>query len=77
MTSLFEAIAEAKRLLRTFSSAPDARRQARSIYAELARAEGWNRRQRDEIDALGTWLLELPAVGELRSRCETAVRSLT
>jgi hypothetical protein len=76
VASVFEAIAEAKRLLRTFASAPEPRRQARAIYAELTRAQGWDRRQRDEIDSLGAWLLELPPVGELRPRCEATIRFL-
>jgi hypothetical protein len=63
------ALAAARRLLRTFASAPDPRRQARMIYSELASGEGWTRAQRREIDALGVWLGDDPAIGDLKPRC--------
>jgi hypothetical protein len=64
-----QALAPARKLLRTFTSAPDPMRQARSIYSELTHGNGWTRSERDEINALGAWLLGLPPIDELRPRC--------
>lgn len=63
------ALAASRRLLRTFASAPDPRRQARMIYSELAGAEGWTKAEQKEVDALGAWLLGLPSIGDLKPRC--------
>lgn len=71
-----EALAAAKKLVRTFASAPDPRRQARAVYSELARLS-WSRRRQDEVDALGAWLLELPPVADLRQRCEQVLARLS
>jgi len=65
-----EALAAARKLLRTFASAPEPRRQARAIHSELAHAAGWSAAEKAQIDALGAWLQTHPSVSELRSRCE-------
>jgi hypothetical protein len=70
------ALAAARRLLRTFASAPDPRRQARLIYSELASAEGWTTAQRAEIDALGAWLLGTPSIRDLKLRCAQVLAAL-
>lgn len=71
-----EAIAVARKLLRTFASSPEPRRQARSIQSTLAGAGGWSPAERETIDALGTWLGETPAEAALRSRCEEVLQDL-
>lgn len=71
-----EALATARKLLRTFDSAPEPRRQARSIYGELSRSDGWSERQHDEIEAFGAWLLGRPPILELRPRCEQLLAKL-
>jgi hypothetical protein len=71
-----EVLASARRLLRTFASAPDPKRQARSIYSELAHGTGWSAAEKARIDALGAWLQGAPALGELRPRCEQILAAL-
>jgi hypothetical protein len=69
-------LAAARKLLRTFASAPDPRRQAQSIYSELAHADSWTQREGEVIAALGAWLQSLPRVDELRPRCEQVLTTL-
>jgi hypothetical protein len=70
------ALTAARRLLRTFASAPDPRRQARVIYSELAGAEGWTKAEQKEVDALGAWLQGLPSIGDLKPRCADVLTKL-
>ena len=70
------ALAAARRLLRTFASAPDPRRQARMIYSELASGEGWTRAERAAIDALGVWLQGPPSIADLKPRCADVLSKL-
>ncbi len=71
-----EALAAAKKLLRTFDSAPEPTRQARSIYSELSHAEGLSAQERSEVEALGAWLLERPRLSELKPRCAQLLAKL-
>jgi hypothetical protein len=71
-----EVLAAARKLLRTFASAPEPRRQAQSIYSELAHGDGWTPGEREAIDALGAWLHGLPQLGELKLRCEQLLTAL-
>lgn len=64
-----EAITSARRLIRTFASAPDPR-QARAIHSALSAAEGWSMQERQAIDQLGAWLSDRPDVAALRIRCD-------
>lgn len=70
------ALTVAKRLLRTFASAPDPRRQARMIYSELAGGEGWKKAEREAIDALGVWLQGQPLIADLKPRCAEVLTKL-
>jgi hypothetical protein len=70
------ALAAARRLLRTFASAPDPRRQARMIHSELASAEGWTKAEQKEVDALGAWLQGLPSIGDLKPGCAQVLSNL-
>lgn len=65
-----ECVANARKLLRTFASAPDQHRRAHEIVHELARIQGLAPTERAEITALGTWLAEKPSSGQLKARCE-------
>ena len=65
-----EAITSARRLIRTFASAPGPRRQARAIHSALSAAEGWSMQERQAIDQLGAWLSDRPDVAALRIRCD-------
>ena len=72
-----EAIAGAKRRLRTFASAPDPHRHARALQAGLAAAEDWPAADREVIIALGAWLQDNPPSDALRDRCAAALAVLT
>lgn len=71
-----EAITSAKRLLRTLSSAPDRRRRARSLHAELAAVADWTTTDRETIAALGVWLHDNPPLDALRARCGDVLAKL-
>jgi len=71
-----EALTSARKLLRTFASAPDPRRQAQAIYSQLAHADGWPPADRSQIDALGVWLADSPRQADLKTRCEQVVAKL-
>lgn len=71
-----EAIIAARKLLRTFASSPEPRRQARAIQATLAGASGWSSAEQDSISALGVWLAEMPAEVALRPRCDDLLQGL-
>jgi hypothetical protein len=71
-----EAFWAARKRLRTFGSAPDPKKQAREVYSELVRADGWTPRERDAIETFGAWLLDYPATSELRPRCEQLLATL-
>lgn len=68
-----ECVANARRLLRTFASAPDQHRRAHEIVHELARIRGLAPAERAQVDALGAWLAEKPSTGQLKARCEAVV----
>jgi hypothetical protein len=67
-----EALAEARKLVRTFGSAPDARRRAQAIMSELKRADGWTAAARQEIDATDAWI----RAGVSASALEPRLRAL-
>lgn len=71
-----EALAQARKLFRTFQSAPNPRRRAQDVLSELSRAEGWGPRARREIAEAETWLQSLPSELELRSRLKALLAKL-
>ena len=71
-----EALAAARKLLRTFASAPEPHRQARLIYSQLSHAEGLTAMERDQIEAFGAWLQERPRISELKPTCERLLAKL-
>lgn len=64
-----EALSAAKKLLRTFDSAPDPQGRARQIYSAINHAEDLSKAERNDIEAFGTWLSERPLSVELKPRC--------
>lgn len=76
MTSRGEALFAARKMLRGFAGAPDARRHAQSLYSEIARADGWSKAEQDDIIAMGVWLQGRPGLGELKPRFEQLVTRL-
>ncbi len=73
MDSRTECLAKARKLLRTFASAPDPHRRAHEIFHELARIRGLAQVERAEIVTLGDWLAEKPSSSQLKARCEAAM----
>ena len=71
--SRMECVAKARKLVRTFSSAPDSHRRAHEILHELARIQGLGPAERSEIAAFGAWLAEKPSSGQLKARCEAVL----
>lgn len=69
------ALLVARRLVRTFSSAPDPRRRAREVHSELMR---WNWRpgQCKRIESFGRWVASNPPEGELRARCAVIIAEI-
>lgn len=72
-----EALASARKLVRTFGSAPDPRRHARTLLGLLTKAHGWSAGQVEQMQALDAWLDSHPPIGELRPRCDQALAKLS
>jgi len=73
MHSKSELVIAARKLVRTFASAPDPRRQARLIHATLKASQAWPVRLQERLDQFGAWLDSHPPVGELRARSSDLV----
>lgn len=72
-----QALQDARKLVRTFGSAPDARGRALAVLSELKRAEGWSEAQRREIAAAQAWLQAGPSVSALEARLRTLLGALS
>jgi hypothetical protein len=77
LTGRGEALSAARKMLRGFAGAPDARRHAQTLYSEVARADGWSKTEQDQIIAMGIWLQSRPGLGELKVRCEQLITHLS
>lgn len=64
-----EVLLSARRLARTFASAPDPRRQARLILSTLMSAGSWEPSLGETLVRFEGWLNSAPPTGELRARC--------
>ncbi|WP_421937306.1 hypothetical protein [Phenylobacterium sp.] len=71
-----QALANARRLVRTFGSAPEPRRRAQAVLSQLTRAEGWSAHQRASIEGFRDWLRGEPAVSALEPRCRGLLSAL-
>lgn len=71
-----QALVEARRLVRTFGSAPDARRRAQAVVSELKRADGWSPSAKREIAAVDSWLQSAPSLGALEPRLRALLAQL-
>lgn len=71
-----EALATARKLLRGFSGAPDARQPAHKLYWELLHAEGWSKAEQARIIELGAWLQTRPDLSLLKPQCAAALAKL-
>lgn len=70
------ALSEARKLVRTWASAPDAKRRAQAVLSELKRAEGWSADAQREIDATDNWLREGASVSALEARLRALLTRL-
>ena len=57
-----QALVDARKLVRTFGSAPDPRRRAQEVVSKLKRANGWPPAALKEIVLVDTWLDGAPSV---------------
>ncbi len=71
------ALAAAKPMCRTLTSAPDPRGRARAIFAELTRPQDWSAHEEQLITAFGQWLGEHPPLSDLRPRCQALLAELS
>lgn len=71
-----QALADARRLVRTFGSAPEPRRRAQAVLSGLIWAEGWSAPQRAAIEGFRDWLRGEPAVSALEPRCRALLSAL-
>ncbi|TAJ72151.1 MAG: hypothetical protein EPO51_08520 [Phenylobacterium sp.] len=72
-----QALVEARKLVRTFGSAPDPRRRAQAVVSELRRAEGWPPAAQHEIAAADAWLKAAPAATALEPRLRALLALLS
>ncbi len=63
-----QALADARKLARTFAAAPEPRRRAQAVISELKRAEGWSVTAQRALDAADMWVRSNPAVATLEPR---------
>jgi hypothetical protein len=73
VASKADLVKVARKLVRTFASAPEARRQARLIHATLLQGSPWPGSLQARLTGFGDWLESRPPVGELRLRCADLV----
>ena len=71
-----QALVDARKLVRTFASAPDGRRRAHAVMSELRHAEGWNPAQARDIAAVEAWLQTHPPVSTLEARLRALLKGL-
>ncbi|WP_421934305.1 hypothetical protein [Phenylobacterium sp.] len=74
--SRLTALANAKAMVRTLTSAPDPHARARAIFADLARTEGWSKPDEARIVAFGDWLATRPPPSALKDRCKALLKTL-
>jgi hypothetical protein len=72
-----QALVDARKLVRTFASAPDARRRAQEVLAELKRADDWSGAGWKQIEAVDAWLQSKPSVSALEPRLRALLSGLS
>lgn len=71
-----QALADARKLLRGFGAAPDARRRAPAVLSALRQADDWNAAGRGQIKAADTWLRGSPSVTALEPQLRALLAAL-
>ena len=71
-----EALATARKLVRTLDSAPNPQQQAQAAVAALLRAGGWSPATRRRIVELAHWLSKRPPPVALKGQCQAVLKTL-
>jgi hypothetical protein len=71
-----QALADARKLLRGFGAAPDARRRAQAVLSSLRQADDWSPAARRQIEAADAWLRAAPAATALEPRLRALLADL-
>lgn len=71
------ALSEARKLVRTFASAPDPRRRAQAVLSELKHAEGWPATARLRISEAEGWLGGAPSLASIEPRLRALLAALS
>lgn len=71
-----EALAEARKLVRTLDSAPNPQRQAQAVVTALLRSGPWAPAAKRQILDLARWLADRPPPTALKARCQALLESL-
>ena len=70
------ALAEARKLFRGFSAAPDARRRAQAVLSALRQADDWNALGRQRLEAAEAWLRAGPPANVLEPKLRALLAAL-
>lgn len=71
------ALADARKLLRGFGAAPDARRRAQAVLSALRQADNWSAAGRRQIETADAWLRTGPSVTALEPQLRALLTALT
>lgn len=71
-----QALADARKLLRGFAAAPDARRRAQAVLSALRQADDWSAPGRRQIEAADAWLRGGPSVTALEPQLRALLAAL-
>jgi hypothetical protein len=71
-----QALADARKLLRGFGAAPDARRRAQAVLSALRQADDWSAAGRRQIEAADAWLRGGPSVTALEPQLRALLAAL-
>lgn len=71
-----QALADARKLLRGFGAAPDARRRAQAVLSALRQADNWSAAGRRQIGAIDAWLRSSPSTTALEPQLRVFLAAL-
>jgi hypothetical protein len=74
--SRHQALAEARKRVRTLGSAPDPRAQAQAVLSALRPGDGWSSAARAEIAATDAWLKAGPSPSMMEPRLRALLAKL-
>jgi hypothetical protein len=71
-----QALAEARKLLRGFGAAPDARRRAQAVLSALRQSDDWSAAGRRQLEAAEAWLRAGPSATALEPKLRALLTTL-